>query len=267
VRWHAARSGIVDQLFTISGSYGSDTFKNRAVPVVLDQLIGLLRAQVGVECASTAAGQPCAWATQTIPQNLADIISGPLAAGLVDLLDIVRQDESARVELGKFASYLLDWVNGAHTVSVMGLVDVLSLLHDHTTVSAALRMASDAARPPVRDASGRILSRGALDAGVIALHRIFNRADATASCDGTIDPHGTIPLLLRNLMAPMTVDGRTPLEAFADAIGDVNRVDPTSSEAYDPADFAKMAHELGDLMLNKERGLEQVYAVIKQATR
>jgi hypothetical protein len=191
-------------------------------------------------------------------------------AGLVDLLDIVRQDPAARAELAQFASYLLDPSSEVHTASVMGLVDVLQLMHNNATVGAALRMASDAVRPPVRDPQGRVVSRGALDAGIIALHRIFHRADATggvAACGGTVDPHGTIPRLLQHLMAPMTVDGRTPLDAFADAIGDVNRADPSSSEAYTSIDFTNMAHELGDFVRNTDNGMEQVYAIIRQATR
>ena len=269
-RWHAARSHIVDQLFSVEGAYGSDRFANPTIPVVLPQLIGLLRAQIAASCATTAAGAPCTWATATIPQRLADWISGPLMAGVVDLLDVVRQDPAARAELAQFASYLLDPSSEVHTVSVMGLVDVLQLLHDNTTVGAALRIASDAVRPPARDPQGRVVSRGALDAGIIALNRIFNRVDATgatAACGGAIDPNGTIPLVLQHLMAPMTVDGRTPLDAFVDAVGDVNRADPSSSEAYTSIDFTNMAHELGDFVRNKDNGMEQVYAIIRQATQ
>jgi hypothetical protein len=54
-----------------------------------------------------------------------------------------------------------------------------------------------------------------------------------------------------------------------DVAAEVNRKDPSLDRTtkLEPADYAHIAHEVSDFCTHPSRGLEQVYEVIKQATK
>jgi hypothetical protein len=63
--------------------------------------------------------------------------------------------------------------------------------------------------------------------------------------------------------------GQSPLEVIIDVIADVNRADPTQPYEGTLAkdDYAVVADNVFDFLMNKERGLEQFYEVIRNGTR
>jgi hypothetical protein len=64
-------------------------------------------------------------------------------------------------------------------------------------------------------------------------------------------------------------NGQTPLEVIIDVIADVNRADPT--QAYEGTlvrgDYSTVSDNVYDFLMNRERGLEQFYEVIRQGTK
>jgi hypothetical protein len=72
--------------------------------------------------------------------------------------------------------------------------------------------------------------------------------------------------VMRRLVTPH--DGKpAPINVLMDVIADVNRRRPEQTTKLEPDDYASIAHEVSDFCANKSRGLEQVYEVIKQATK
>lgn len=63
--------------------------------------------------------------------------------------------------------------------------------------------------------------------------------------------------------------GKTPLEVMIDAIAEVNRLDPTRppEERLANPDYRNISDNVSDFLLNKERGLEQFYEVVRNGGR
>jgi len=87
---------------------------------------------------------------------------------------------------------------------------------------------------------------------------------------GRRDPDGVMALALANLVTPMTgTNGQpseTPLEVIVDAIADVNRASPGAGTKLLPEDYANMANEISEFLLDPQRGLEQFYAIVRNGT-
>jgi hypothetical protein len=73
--------------------------------------------------------------------------------------------------------------------------------------------------------------------------------------------------LLRRLLSLPKDGSPRPLDVLIDVAADVNRAKPEETTKLTPADYASIAREVSDFCANDSRGLEQVYAVIKQATK
>jgi hypothetical protein len=84
-----------------------------------------------------------------------------------------------------------------------------------------------------------------------------------------LDPAAVLPLVTARLLQPIGSTGtaaRTPVDVFADAIAAVHRAEPASSIPLSADDYASMARELRGLFLDRERGLEQFYEVVRRGT-
>ena len=60
--------------------------------------------------------------------------------------------------------------------------------------------------------------------------------------------------------------GLAPLITIMNAIGDVNRADPSQTNALGAIDYANIADNVSSFMLDPQRGLEQFYAIVKNGT-
>jgi hypothetical protein len=280
--WRRARSQLTDQLFAIDGTGKQSTFHDAAVLKILPTLIGTLRAQIAARCPATE-GKDCAWARKGPPKEASDVVTGPTFATTLDVLDAIRGDDAARGELERLLQFLLLSAQGeAEKATLTALADVLQIFEDDADVTALLRAASEAAAPEVIGPDGRVEESGLVLASVDALSRILQEqrdASGTRLCSKEIDPNRTLAIVLRRLVTPHPpADARegsdardglrpAPIDVLIDVVADVNRRRPEETTKLEPDDYASISHEVSDFCSNPTRGLEQVYTVIKQATK
>jgi hypothetical protein len=59
----------------------------------------------------------------------------------------------------------------------------------------------------------------------------------------------------------------TPLEALGDVLLQVNRDKPAAMGPLLEEDYRGLSRRMAEFLLDRERGLEQLYAIVRQATR
>ncbi|MBS2020337.1 MAG: hypothetical protein JST00_46195 [Deltaproteobacteria bacterium] len=267
-QWRRARSQLVDQLFAVEGSGASTRFANKSVEKILPTLVGSLRSQIAANCPDPA--KDCAWGRVDLPKKVTNVVTGPTFATVLDLLDVIRADEGARTELERLLVFLLESAQAdASKTTLTSLVDVLQMFEDDANLTALLHAIADVAGPEVVGGDGRVASRGLLLAAVEALSRILGEArlpNGTRACRREIDPNRTLAVVMRRLVTPR--DGKpAPIHVLMDVAADVNRRRPEQTTKLEPDDYASIAHEIADFCINESKGLEQVYEVLKQATK
>ncbi len=262
VRWKAARSQLVDAFLAVDGSGPSARFRNEGIAKSLHTIIDLVRAQIAAHCPTRDPA--CAWAREELAASTADALRGPTFAASIDLLDAMLQDDTSRVELERLITYLLDpdSANEAQAGALAAAVDSLQVLDDDVNLVPFFHVLSEALGAPVTDDSGKVLSRGLVDSALQAVSKIYPPGE----CSQSRDPNGAIRAVLANIVTPMGDRSRTPLDVIADVIADVNRAEPQKTTKLEGRDYASLAEETRAFLLDQSRGLEQMYAVIKQAT-
>ncbi len=267
--WRRARSQIVDQLFAVDGSGPATKLKNASVEKLLPVLVGAIRAQLAANCPDPA--QSCAWGRKELPAKLRDVVTGPSFSATLDVLDAIRSDAPARTELERLLVFLFQSAQAdASRATLAALVDLLQVFEDDASVTALLNAASELAAPEVLDQDGRVVSRGLLLAAIEVMSRVLgevHRKDGTRLCSREIDPNRTLAVVLRRLVTPPEDGSPPPIDVLIDVASDVNRRRPQDTTKLDAADYGSIAHEVSDFCTNPSRGLEQVYTVIKQATK
>lgn len=270
--WRAARSEIVDQLFTVDGAKDTAAFREKALPKVLPLLLDVTRAQIASHCPDPTAA--CPWAEKDLAASLSSVVEGPTFAAGIDLVDALRQDPATRTEVLALLAYLLDAASGndAQSTSLAALVDLLQTLDDDVNLTPLYRLVASATAEKVTDEGGKVVMRGFADATLEVLARLFARpldASGAQICNGMIDPHRATDYVLKRLFLPFGKgkDLRTPFEVIASVVADVNRLDPTSTAKLTGPDYANMAKEVAEMCLHPSRGLPQIYEVIRQATK
>lgn len=258
VRWRRARSQIVDQLFAVDGTGKASKMKNAAVEKMLPVLVGTMREQVAANCPNPASG--CKWGREELPKKMKDVVNGPTFAGVMDVLDAIVSDEAARTELERLLVFLLQSGEAdAQKTMLASLTDVLQVFEDDGNLTALLHASADAAG---RD--------GMLMSAVEMLARVLGEVhdeQGERLCGKEIDPNRALAVVLRRLVAVPADGGPPPIEVLIDVAAEVNRKDPSSKEKLEPVDYANIAREVSDFCTHPSRGLEQVYEVIKQATK
>ena len=266
--WRRARSQIVDQLFAVSGTGAATRLKNPAIEKLLPIFVGALRSQLAANCPD---GASCSWARKDLPNKVRDVVLGPTFAATLDVMDKIRSDEPARTELERLLQYLFDGAQADSSRATLGaMVDLLQVFEDDASVTALLNAIPQLAAPEVLDQDGRVLSRGLLLAGIEVTVRVLgevHRPDGTRICSKEIDPNRTLAVVLRRLLAVPADGSPPPIEVLIDVAADVNRLRPQDTTKLTPADYGSIAREVADFCGNESRGLEQVYTVIKQATK
>jgi hypothetical protein len=268
-QWRSARSQLVDQFLTVDAPQAAGApyqFHDRALPRFVPLLTGALRQQLWAECTEWPS-LTCAWAGHDLAQSAADALGSPLAASGFDLLDALRQDPGARVELEKLLAYLLD--EGSSSEALASLLtasaDGMQVLQDDANLVPILHAVAPSLAPT---ADG---DRGLVDAQVALLTRLTSRsfdANGVEQCGSEIDPSQTLTAVLSNAVTPTALAGgrtMTPIEVVLDAIADVNRAQPDDAGPLASGDYASVADEVSQFMLDPQRGLEQFYAICKNA--
>ena len=70
--------------------------------------------------------------------------------------------------------------------------------------------------------------------------------------------------IMANAVTPMGKGQPSPIEVIIDCVTDVNRADPTSTDAFTADDYGAVSKAIDDFLVDKTRGLEQFYVIVKQ---
>jgi hypothetical protein len=265
--WLDARSSFVDTFLTVNGQGAQAQFANPTLPTILPTILGVLREQTFAHCPGLA--QPCTWARTDLTNNLDDTLSGPSYAAVVDLVDSIRQDTTARTQLEQLLGYLVDTgsANDARAETLTAAADLLQVLQDDTNLQPLEEVLALAAAAPVTDAQGNVVRRGMVDAGVRVLSRIFEEEPGAAgACWATRDPNRVLGQLMTNMVTPISSTAPSPFEVISDVVADVNRANPALQTKLDGGDYGNIANETSEFLLDPTTGLEQVYAIVRETT-
>ena len=270
--WRSARSQLVDAFLSVNGTGTSATFANPAIATIFPTLLDALESQVLAHCPDRSSAAACPWAGTQLAANATTVVGGPTFATLLDLLDGVRQNDAARMELESLLQYMLDPTSGndSRAATIGAAVDVLQVLSDDANLTPLYNaLANAAGTQQVDPKTGAVTSRALLDAAIEALSRIFAQAfnqNGQEICGEEIDPNAAIATALQGFVTPTATNEPSPIEVLLDVVADVNRADPSSSAKLAPADYGNMANEISEFCLDPASGLEQVYSVIREAT-
>jgi hypothetical protein len=264
--WLSARSHFVDTFLSVDGTGAQAKFHDPTLVTILPTILEVLRAQTFAHCPGLA--QPCTWAAHDLPAAFDDTIRSPALAAVADLLESLRGDAGARNEIEQMTGYLLDALsaNDARTDTLSAAADVLQVLQDDRNLQPLQQVLALASSSPVTDDQNQVVRRGLVDAGVRALGRIFEEVPDPSGCWNTRDPNRVLGALLTNLVTPQSAVEPTPFEVIADVVADVNRADPSVQTKLAGADYGNISNEVSDFLLDPATGMEQVYAIIRQAT-
>jgi hypothetical protein len=276
-RWTLARSQLVDQFLGVRGeNTPMQSFVDPSLPRILPVLLDATRSQRGSQCPSptNAPGGTCAWASTTLSSSAVATVGGPAFAASMDLVDAIGQNQPARGATEQLLTYLLDAgsSNDALPELLASTDDLIQVLGDDANLVPFYRIAASALAPAVADAQGNA-QRGMVDALTALLTRLAGRAydvSHTEICAKELDPDAVLDFALAHLATPMTPSHgeptETPLEVIVDTIADVNRASPGSTTPLAPPDYANMANELSAFLLDDQRGLEQLYQVMRNGS-
>lgn len=275
-QWRLARSQLVDQFLGVTGMGASAQFKNAALPKITPVLVDMLRAQAWARCPDTFGTQApkrCAWARDDLANKMADTIKGPLFSTGMDLADVIRADPAARHELEALLQYLVDVAssNDAFASMLASTADILQVLRDDKNLVPLFHVLAEAFAPSKFDQFDVV---SMVDAQTSLLSRISGRAFDTSKteiCSLELDPNQILTQVLTRLVTPMKDamgrETQTPLEVFMDAIADLNRIDPQRTDRLDASDYGAVTGAVTDFLIDKQRGLEQFYEIIRQGTQ
>ncbi|HEY2517652.1 MAG TPA: hypothetical protein VGI39_42575, partial [Polyangiaceae bacterium] len=270
--WLAARSQIVDTFLSVNGTGTSSTWADPVLPRVLPLLLQTLRAQIGANCPTARIDGSCTWGRTDLTQKMSTTFNGPLFAGVVDLVDAIRSDDTARGEFEKLAQYLLGPTTpAAQQATVTALHDVLQVFEDEQNLTPLVNALAEATGGTLVSDGGQVVRRSAVDALVEVLARVLARAhDAQGHeiCADEIDPNRGFASVLQHVVLPLAATQPTAIEVLLDAIADVNREHPEVdfSTQLLATDYGSISSEISDFCENGQSGLEQVYEVIREAT-
>lgn len=268
-RWKLARSQIVDQFFAIDGSGDQASFRNQAVQELLPRVIDVLLAQVRANCLPGTAS--CDWSQEKLAANMADTIDGPTFAAVMGFFEAVRKDPGAKAEVQQLANYLLDSAtNDASDTTLSATADLMQILGDDANLTPLYRVVASALARPTVDARGNVTERPLLDSLLSLLTRVFARGydpKGAQRCTSERDPQETLGVVLSRLVTPMEKTNTAPIEIIFSVIADVNREDPSQTTKLTGKDYANISKEAADFFLNPGTGMEQVYDLIREATK
>lgn len=274
--WRLGRSQMVDQFLSVKGMAAASTFADVAIPDVTPTLVAMLRSQMSGQC-PTSFIPPytrCSWLRDDLTNNISDTISGPLFSTSMDLVDAVRSQAGARTALEALLQYLLAAAsqNDALAALLATSNDLIQVLGDDQNLVPVYNAMAPSLSPTTRDPVGHILTASVVDAQLTLLSRIAGQfiSNGTELCADEMDPNQILSQVLANLVTPMTngtgQQTQTPLEVIIDVITDVNRTDPSQTSKLQPGDYASIAGQVNDFLMNKEFGLEQFYEIVRKGT-
>lgn len=277
--WRRARSQLVDQFLGVNGIQTNATFRNPAIPKMTPVIVDVVRGQLLAHCPKSFAPpyEKCAWATDELVQKATDTLGGPLVGSGIDVMDALRKDPEGRRQMEMMMQYLLDEgsKNDALASVLASSNDMIQLLRDEENMVPLFKVVASAMDASIKDAKGHVTQASLVDAQMALLARVSGKyfdEEGKEICAKEIDPNQVLAVALGHLVTPIKdgdFKGQTPLEVIIDVIADVNREDPTEKYegTLEQKDYASVSDNVVDFLINKERGLEQFYEVIRQGTK
>lgn len=254
-QWRRGRSQFVDRFLAVEGSGPEARFKNRAFPRMMLQSLRVLREQLNANCPMRESGfDTCTWAKSDLGNKLAETMSGPLFATMMDLQEEVRLDEPARREMQRFLSYILEAASADDSLqaTLASISDLFQVLANDTEMSAIFRAAATAASPE-GDKSGA----GCADTTIKVMKALTS---------SEYDKYQLLDHILPRLVTPMDEgQGKSPVEVLVDTIAEVNRIDASSEGPLDAKDYEAVMGTVRDFFGDERRGLEQLYYIVQRA--
>jgi hypothetical protein len=255
-QWKRARSQLVDEFLAVDGTGTSAKFHNAATARTLTSLLRVAREQLNANCPDRESGQACQWAKKDLGDKMAQTLSGPLFAALMDLQEKLRADEPSRRAVERFLAYALQTATDGDALqgTLASLSDLLQILADDGNFSPIFNAAATAASPTAdKDGPG---------AGATTI-RVLK-----ALTGDEYDRYHILDSVLPALVTPMDGGkGATPIEIFMDTIADVNRLDAADEGALDTGDYKAILGTVHDFMTSETRGLEQFYTIMAKRPR
>jgi hypothetical protein len=154
--------------------------------------------------------------------------------------------------------------------SLAGITDLLQSLGDDATRIPIARATQALVGTRITDKDGRTIRTSVADAIVGLLAKVLARgrnAEGERVCSKELDPNEALIVLLRRAVATKTPLEPSPADTLVNVAAEVNRSDPSSTAKLASPDYANTSKELREFCLDKGRGLEQIYEVIRQATQ
>jgi hypothetical protein len=202
------------------------------------------------------------------------LLANPILSAGFDLLEQLRRDDGARIELERLVEYL-SGTNDEDDKSAALLVsgsDMLQLLGDETRLVPFLRSISEVTAGTTGGTASGGPATSAIDSLLSLLSRVSKRAydaEGREQCHREIDPNQILVRLLRNAFTSSGDENsatETPIEVLADTLAEVNRAVPADTGRLRAFDYASIADNMAEFLLDDERGLEQLYAIMRQGT-
>ncbi len=254
--WREARSELIDTLFEIETVGEEKRLKDRLGRAVTLRLMQFLRDRID---AHAEAGDLSEWAASFGPRTR-DVLEKPVVAALVGLLDKTYEDEAASLEFAGLAKYLFEEEGSGFQSSLLATADLLQLFDDANSTAPLLHFAAEAIAPGVLSA----IEQGKPFEVKSGIARTFVELQHAVSKLDARDP-STTAKLLRNLVADVMEDGRTPLEVLLDAAADIERANPAvpTTTPLDGSDLKSVIESVRAFLSDRDVGLERFYEVIQ----
>jgi hypothetical protein len=256
--WRGARGKLVDQFMAVDQPGGDPTksqMHDQAVAAALPILIDVLDDRIAEH---KAAGDFSAWARGGFTKNLADNMSTPLFASILDVTEKIYGNDSARTELGFLLQYFADQAskNDALSTTVTAAQDLLQVIGDDKNMVPIYHVLGTATAPD-----------GATKRALDLMDRV-RKVETDPSFSPFAANHGgrrVLPRIMANAVTPMGTGQPTPLEVIMDCVADLHRADPTATQpSFASGDYGSVAWNVEDFLVDPTRGLEQFYAIIKK---
>jgi len=263
--WKKARSQLVDQFLAVDGEGDTAHFRNPAIPKAIVMTLKTLRQQLNAHCPEREKGVECTWAKEDMSRKVAEVISDPLFAGIVDLVDELRKDPS-RIELERLAQYLLQVVEDDEAMRkvLASTVDLILVLRDGQPLPPIFNVLS-ALSTPEDDPD----VPGSADITLQLLNVLSRDADESIGPDDPLvfDRYQVLEHVLANLVKPIdeSQPSETALEVLIDVAADIHRLDSSNEEPLADEDYRVISDSVHEFLTDKTRGMEQLYEVVRGA--
>ena len=251
--WESARSAMVDQFMTVTGSGTSAQFQNRAMGPITRMTLAWALDRLA---AHRTAGDFDRWARDPdagLSGRLVRTMRTPTAAAAMDLGLAVQSDPAARATMATFTRYLFsDTILGDQernsanqAISLSAVGDLLQMVRADQDIDPFLRALAPSMTPRT----------GTVPLGL----RFLDRARG-------YDPDRVLTRVLGNLTRrPATGDplAPEPLVVLLDAMADTNRQTPSDRGPMAATDFQLALRAVADFFTDDRRSMEQFYQIVQ----